>query len=160
MNEFSQTNRKYIQIFIKNIADNYNIPFHELYKDFDNASQNTCMHKVKNRYCKNKDIGNGYCSKHQSAETLSIGVLIDKVKPKKETISKTRAQLLEMLNTVTPRQETVLKRCALGLLDENTDIVFDDAFVAIGKANGTKLVPLEEFEIGICDKNNWRYQID
>lgn len=123
----------------------------------------TCMYKLsrgknKGKLCPKKALDNGFCGTHQQHASFEIQSLTKKTglgKPK--PMSKTQLQIIEMLNTAVPQTETVLKRHPLGLHHEETDLMFDENFMVIGRVNGSKIVELSDFELNQCETNGWKY---
>ena len=161
--------------FLHNIANHYKLDFNELCTfvettDFTSATtepqSRTCMHRMtrginKGNLCSKKALENGYCGRHQNSASITIGNIIGKretknsTKPKKMT--KTQLQIIDWLNTAVPQEETVVKKRSKGLLHEETDIIFSDNFIALGRLEGSEIVKLTSFEVEICEKHGWKY---
>lgn len=123
----------------------------------------TCMYRLsrgknKGKLCPKKALVNGFCGTHQQHTNFEIQNLTKKSgvgKPK--PMSKTQLQIIEMLNTAVPQAETVLKRHELGLHHEETDIMFDENFMVIGRLSGKNIVKLSDYELNLCETNGWKY---
>ena len=153
--------------FLHLIADHYNLNFEELCKFVESVDLKTgrvikiytCLHKMirgknKGMLCTSKALENGYCGKHQNSVPGSMRVLV-----KNKTIkpTKTQLQIIEWLNTAVPQEETVLKKRSKGLLHEETDMIFDEDYMVIGRVNNGNIVELGHFEVEICEKRGWKY---
>lgn len=159
--------------FLDEIADKYDIDSDELQKyvktlNFDTntvQTKMTCMHKMisgknKGKYCTSKAMENGYCGRHQNSASTTVGRIATKNKkagaqPKKMT--KTQQDIIDWLNTAVPQQETVLSRTEHGLWHEDTDIIFDENFIAIGHLNNGKVVLLLHSDVEKCERMGWKY---
>lgn len=156
------------------ISEEYNIDMQQLEDIIKSSPINptaavssiNCMHiltrgKNKGMQCSKKALENGFCGTHQQHASFEIQGLAKRVgvgKPKPMT--KTQLQIIEMLSTAVPQQETVLKRQDIGLVHEETDIVFDENFMVIGRKNGTDITKLSKFELNLCETNGWKYSED
>lgn len=125
----------------------------------------TCSYRItrgknKGDYCKEKALSNEYCKKHQTQAAKAIAKIGMKVPEQKPTISKTRQQIIDMLSTAVPQEEVILKRHELGLIHENTEIIFDEEFMVIGKLNINKLCKLNEYDVNECERRGWKYNIE
>lgn len=158
--------------FLCTISDHYDIDYDELCtfvdtvnftsQNKDETKKNTCLHimssgKNKGKPCPSKALDNGYCRKHQATAGVTGGTLSKKTVKTKE-MTKTQLQIIDWLNTAVPNEETVLKRRSKGLLNEETDILFNDDHVVIGKLDDKKIEKLSAFEIEICEKHGWQYK--
>jgi hypothetical protein len=150
--------------FLGSIAQHYSINHNELIALVSTININReCLHimtngKNKGKQCPGKILDNNFCKKHQRDAGIVAG-LFDKV-VKTPEITKTQKQILEWLETAIPNQETILKRHTIGLIDENTDIIFNDDYVVIGKLNNGTLGKLSDHDINICEKQGWQYSED
>lgn len=126
-----------------------------------------CMHRLtsgknKGQNCKSKPMNNGYCSKHQKSDVaMKLDSLLQtKTREKIPKITATRQKLLDLMETAVSQRETVLHRTKDGLLNKETDILFDETFMVIGKMNGDAIVKLSEFDLEICERHGWKYSKD
>jgi len=127
-----------------------------------------CMHKFtrgKNAgsFCTSNATNFGYCGRHQSSVTETMGTIVNKGKnlnKKPKAMTKTQLQIIEWLNTAVPQTETVLKKRSKGLLHEETDIIFDQDFTVVGKLNNGNIVKISDYEVELCEKNGWVYDPD
>lgn len=158
--------------FLRQIADNFDLDYQDLCDFSSNVNlggsgktqhQQNCMHRMasgknKGKFCPKKALDNGFCGAHQNRVSLAAGMPKRDAKPKGPT--KTQLQIEEWLNTAVPQEETVLKKRSKGLLHEETDIIFDDEFIAIGRLESNKIVNLTHFDVEICEKNGWKFDPD
>lgn len=155
--------------FLYGLSDKFNIDYNELCQfaetiDLGGGVVNktgTCMHKMisgknKGKFCVRKALDNGYCSTHQKSALVTVENLLNKQKPKKG-MTKTQIEIIEWLNTAVPQEETVLKKCSKGFHHEETDIIFNDTYCAIGRRDEDKIVKLTHFEVELCEKYGWHY---
>jgi hypothetical protein len=75
-------------------------------------------------------------------------------------MTKTQLQIIEWLNTAVPQKETVLKKRSKGLIHDETDIIFNDEFMVIGRVDGETIVKLSRFELELCENRGWKYDVD
>ena len=167
---FTNNFQKFVNNFLYDIAENFNIDYEELIK-FSNEidlsgnklDKQTCMHTFirginKGKLCPSKAITNGFCSKHINNSSIVIGNILEKQPVKRtKTMTKTQQDIINWLNTAVPQEETILKRCSKGLFNEDTEFIFDEEFIAIGKLNNNKIVKLNDFDVEICEKRGWKY---
>ena len=154
--------------FIRDYCEELNVNFNEVIQHKVGGAQ--CLYKLtrgknKGERCKLPASSNGlYCVKHVSSLESST------VKEKDETEKTTKVELIakakkeeleskirKMLETAIPQEETILKKTPLGLLDENTDMLFTDEFVVKGKVSNGKVIKLTEFDVNICEQHGWIY---
>ena len=149
--------------FLRDISRQYNIDYTDLCNFTNGVNMNTateskgCMHRMasgknKGKFCSKKALDNGFCGSHQNR---AVQTLAKVAKPKGPT--KTQMQLTEWLNTAVPQETTVLKKRSKGLHHEETDIIFDDEYIAIGRLESGKIINLSLFDVEICEKNGWKY---
>lgn len=158
-----------IKKFLKDIADHYDLDYDELLNFVDSIddtgvkhNMGTCPYVIsrginKGKLCEKKALDNGYCGKHYNQATTTANKLAFKKSPDKPKMTKTQAQIIEWLNTATPKEETVLKKRSKGLVHEATDLVFNDDFMVIGRLNKGCINKLSHFEVEICEKHGWYY---
>ena len=163
--------------FLQRIAEHYNLDYDELCKFSDSLDLNvnqkrsiTCMHVMtrginKGKSCPSKALDNGYCGKHQGSATNAMEKVMKKTTGKTTTtkakgMTKTQQQIIDWLNTAVPQKETVLKKRSKGLFHEDTEIIFDDDFVAIGKMSNGEIVKLAHYDVEICERQGWQYDED
>lgn len=165
-----------VKEFIYTIADHYNLDYKSLFAFLEtceqtsakNAIKMTCMHKMlngvnKGNFCQSNALENGYCGKHQKSASSIIGTIVAKTantNTKIKGMTKTQMNIIEWLNTAVPQTESVLKRHSKGLHHEETDIIFNEEFQVIGKLENDKIVKLSNFEVEICEKRGWQYELD
>nr|QBK87690.1 MAG: hypothetical protein LCMAC202_00260 [Marseillevirus LCMAC202] len=154
--------------FLHLIAEHFKLNYEELCSfvesvDFGSKSRVlTCMHlmsrgKNKGKLCPSKALDNGYCGKHQNNASATVGTIVKKTSKQTKGMTKTQLQIIEWLNTAVPQGETVLKKRSKGLLHEETDIIFNDEYLVIGRLNKNNIVKLSHFEVELCEKRGWQY---
>ena len=157
--------------FLEAIADQYSIDLDELCAfvnsiDLETGKEvekvMTCMHKItrganRGQFCPVKAMSNGYCGKHQGSASTAITRATKTVVEKKPKMTKTQQQIIEWLNTATPKEETVLKKTSKGLIHEETELVFDEEYMVIGRLNNDKINKLAHFQVELCEKHGWYY---
>ncbi len=150
---------------LKQLAEYYELDFGDLKEVTTEilTVSTVCQYKFvrgqnKGKNCpKRPSNGNGYCSTHQNS-AVKLQTVTGEVKPPKaKPISKTRQQIIDWLNTAVPQEETILKRHELGLIHEETEIIFSPNFVVVGRLNKDRLDKLSDFEIEMCEKRGWAY---
>lgn len=158
-----------LKAFLKQIADHYGIDYDELLNFVENIddkgvsqSSGSCLYvitrgKNKGQRCPKKALDNGYCGTHYGHATNTANVLAAKKVVEKPKMTKTQAQIIEWLNTATPKEETVLKKRSKGLLHEATDLIFNEDFMVIGRLNKDGINKLSHFEVELCEKHGWYY---
>ena len=155
--------------FLREIADHYKLDYDELLNFVDSiddkgVQQNmaTCAYVIsrgvnKGQHCPKKALDNGYCGKHYNQATTTANKLAAKKAVDKPKMTKTQQQIIEWLNTATPKEETVLKKRSKGLVHEGTDLVFNEEFMVIGRLNKDGINKLSHFEVELCEKHGWCY---
>nr|QBK87191.1 MAG: hypothetical protein LCMAC201_00930 [Marseillevirus LCMAC201] len=152
--------------FLHLIADHFKLDYEDLcsfVESVDLGTKLTCMHimvsgKNKGKLCPSKALDNGYCGKHQNSASITVGTIIKKITSSvNKGPTKTQLNIIEWLNTAVPQDETVLKKRSKGLLHEETDIIFDDEYIVIGRLDGNKIIKLSHYEVELCENRGWRY---
>lgn len=146
------------------ISKEHGMDIAELQRLIVSGSKN-CLYKFsrgknKGEVCGKSALDNNYCKAHQGFIVKLSSSLTGKTPIVKNTVSqtaKTKEQILEWLNTAVPQEVTKLYRHPLGLIHKETEIIFNDKFMAIGKLENGKLVNIESFEIEYCEKMGWKY---
>jgi len=153
------------------ISKEHGMDIAELQRLIVSGSKN-CLYKFtrgknKGEVCGKSALNNNYCKAHQgfivklsASMSITSKVSTSENSIVKNTVSqtaKTKEQILEWLNTAVPQEITKLYRHSLGLIHKETEIIFNDKFMAIGKLENDKLVNLESFEIDYCEKMGWKY---
>jgi len=148
------------------ISKEHGMDIAELQRLIISGSKN-CLYKFsrgknKGEVCGKSALDNNYCKAHQGfIVKLNSSINTNGKTPiVKNTVSqtaKTKEQILEWLNTAVPQEVTKLYRHPLGLIHKETEIIFNDKFMAIGKLENEKLVKIESFEIDYCEKMGWKY---
>ena len=157
------------------ISDKYSIRLDELIKlgegiNFEEeiiAETNDkliCIHtmksgKNKGKICGKKALENNYCSKHQTDISGAMERIIKNTNIEKKQI-KQKETLDDLFNTAVAKDVTILRKHDLGLLHEDTDLIFDDNYTVIGKLNGNKIGKLSYEQVEICEKYAWAYDED
>ena len=150
--------------FISTIADHFNIDYQDL-ATFCERKSFTCMYILRGgpnrgKCCPTKALENGYCGKHQMSASVTVSSLVKKTKVTKvkpKALTKGQKDNIEWLNTAVPKEVTELVRTPDGLLHEESDILFDESYMVIGKMNNGSIVKLSHFEIERCERMGWQY---
>jgi len=157
--------------FIFDISKNYNINYNDVCaflnaNDITDNKNQKCQYIIskginKGTNCPVKPSHNGFCGKHQSTTTIVMDNImnkqVSKLVKKPLAMTKTQLDIIDWLNTAVPQEETILKKCSKGLFNEDTEIIFNDNYLAIGKLNNNKIEKLSRFEVEICEKRGWKY---
>jgi hypothetical protein len=168
-----------LNIFFKNLVIKFpNIDEKVISLPANIFKPNTCLAVLKTgpnkgTKCNGKPIKAGYCSKHQKCVSVTLSTILDKRAEKNQgpeniikkkqangALTKTQLNILSMLNTAVPHEPTILKRIPQGLINEETDIVFDENFFVIGLLNKGKITTLGKTQVEICEKNGWKYNFN
>ena len=159
--------QKELTPLFQKISEYYEIEYFKVESilDYIYTPDKKCRHrfisgKRKGEYCGDKTTSNGYCKKHQK-DILKFSVNIINTKlfteQRPKTVSKTRQQIIEWLNTAVPQDETILKKRSKGLIHEESSLVFDSDFCVIGKLGEEGIIKISHFEIELCEKRGWSY---
>jgi hypothetical protein len=94
----------------------------------------------------------GYCKTHyEQMENC-------KLYGKKE--KKQKLKVADLLNSIITQRKTKVKRHKLGLLEPQTNIMFNDSFHVIGVLRNNELQKLTIFDADKCELYGWIYSMD
>lgn len=167
-----------IKEFSDNIAIRYSINKTELWNFLNgniksDSSENTesfngkCIQPIssgknKGKICGAKASVGKYCKRHSkiAMDIANLSTITQDNSNKK--VTKTQAQMIELLNSAVPKKQTVLKKCSKGLYDQDSEFVFDNDFNVIGKytcpdPNKRKITKLNRVDIEKCEQHVWNY---
>jgi hypothetical protein len=149
-----------LQSFIYLLSEKSRINHTELKNYLTNKNQ--CLYKSRGKQCNSIGTINGYCSVHQLSINKHITMLTSKTtaiknEKKAQSIKTAKEKLDQLLNTAISQEKTILKRTSKGYYDSNSELLFNNDFIVIGRLEQNNIVKLVDDDIEKCEQMGWEY---
>jgi hypothetical protein len=158
MSIFSNQVRTVSEQFVYKIFYKYNLPIQDNKNGMCMFIQN--RGKDKGKRCSANANENGYCQKHQGKESVIISNITKKKTNEPKQLTKTELDIINWFNTAIPNKQVYLKKCSKGLINEDTEFIFTNDYIVIGKKNGKDIAKLNNADIEVCENNGWKFDIN
>jgi len=127
----------------------------------ETSTLKTCTYMTTKR-CGKKIYKDSFCKEHYESieshkiDNLNYGIVKSNKQQKKE---KDRLKIDELMNKVIIQKPVKLYRHELGLLEKESEFIFNNDFQVIGKLNGTELSKLTTYDANKCEMYGYVYSM-